>query len=288
MNFWSQRSLRAQARHGRVGAEGDDGVGAAKRVRVELAMRFDELAQGRGQAANEVENFAAGGGVVAVAGKLHHVVRAEEKAVREACHGGDGEIARADVVDDFRRAGANADAVAHRSTVERIDVAELVAQQPQQFRARKKSRIGAGEKIEALAGGHGVAAIRVRAARSSALSEQPRGSVRGRRPMRRKPCGVRSARSRVCSARTESMLARSIQRTRPCWPTRDFAARGGIDDQHARPGRRVVQAVRAVRVGLAGEFAHAVLVPDRVVAHGESARQLRVEFRPWKLRGCGP
>ncbi len=57
-----------------------------------------------------------------------------------------------------------------------------------------------------------------------------------------------------------------------------FAARRRIDDEDAGPRRRFVEAVGSARVGLAGKLAHAVFVPDVLVAHGKCPRELRVEI----------
>jgi hypothetical protein len=59
----------------------------------------------------------------------------------------------------------------------------------------------------------------------------------------------------------------------------DFPARGGIAHEYARPRRRPVQARNAAGIGLAGEFAHAVLVPNGRIGEGESPGETGVEFR---------
>jgi len=57
------------------------------------------------------------------------------------------------MINELGCAGPNADTIARNPAIQRIDMAKLRAQQPDQFRTRKKSRIGVGEEVEALAGG---------------------------------------------------------------------------------------------------------------------------------------
>ena len=117
------------------------------------------------------------------------------------------------------------------------------------------------------------------AAKSSAPSEQPRGSVLARRPSRRKPRAVRSARSSVWSASTESTFARSIQRTIPSRPIGTSRPVAGSTTRTRAHGGTACRPRAPPRVGLAGKLAHAVLVPDGIVRHLKSLRQSRVKFR---------
>ena len=66
---------------------------------------------------------------------------------------GDGQITGANMIDQPRGTGADAEAFPENPGVERVDMTELRAEQADQFLTREEARKGAGQKIQALAGG---------------------------------------------------------------------------------------------------------------------------------------
>ena len=73
----------ADAFHRGVGSEGDHGVGSAERFLIQSPVRIDKFTQRCGQAANELEEFTADGGIIAVAGKFDGILRSENDTVND-------------------------------------------------------------------------------------------------------------------------------------------------------------------------------------------------------------
>ena len=124
-------SLGTKTFHRGVGTEGNDGIGATQNFFIQRSMGFHQFPQRNRQSPDKAKNFAAGAGVLPVAGKFDHVMRAEQEAMGQAGPRRDGQVSRADMIDKFGRTGANGHTalLVANPGIQRIDVAELRPQQ---------------------------------------------------------------------------------------------------------------------------------------------------------------